>query len=273
MSPNREEGDDHEIYDAELSGDGDPWRQVLLDLQSDGSAVTGPWSPAARRALMGLVAVLLVLGTAWWWTGRPQETPMPVASSQAPIVIADGAALVNDATEGRSDTPVDTRVEAASSPTPTSERDSAPEVSMVVVHVAGQVRSPGIVRLPSGARVADAVAAAGGVTKPRAADSVNLARLVIDGEQILVGVGAVATSGAPGSAGHPLSPLPQSAIIDLNAATAEQLDTLPGIGPVLAERIVTWRTSNGRFRSIEELSEVSGIGDAVLESVRDLVRV
>lgn len=122
----------------------------------------------------------------------------------------------------------------------------------VTVHVAGAVKSPGLYELPLGSRVAEAVEAAGGVTKKSAADSVNLARELIDGEQILVGA-----SGSSAQAG-----------ISINSSSATQLEELPGIGPVLAERIVTHRTSNGPFTSIDQLGNVSGIGDSVLEQIR-----
>lgn len=237
-------------------GTGDPWQEVLLDLRRQGDVVTGPWTPSARRALIILIALVVLIGAGWWWTGRPQEVAMPAPA--AVEVIASG-------------TPI---------PTPTLEQTAKaaepPPVTTVVVHVAGQVKAPGLVRLPQGSRVADAVSAAGGVTRPRAADSVNLARPLVDGEQIVVGGTASsspATGPTAGSAGNPLSPLPASAVIDLNTATVEQLDSLPGIGPVIAARIITWRSTNGRFTSVDELSEVSGIGDAVLSSVRDLVRV
>jgi competence protein ComEA len=146
----------------------------------------------------------------------------------------------------------------------------------VVVHVTGLVARPGLVRLPLGARVADAIAEAGGVTRRRAADSVNLARVLADGEQVVVTLAAGAagaqrasTSGVP--AGTPMGPGPGS--VDLNMADARALEDLPGVGPVIAARIVAWRVANGAFRSVEELGEVSGIGDAVLAQVRDLVRV
>jgi competence protein ComEA len=155
----------------------------------------------------------------------------------------------------------------------------ASAVPQVVVHVTGLVARPGLVRLPPGSRVADAVAEAGGVTRRRAADTVNLARILTDGEQVVVGV-----PGAPGSAGSapsatssnnpPGNPLgPGSAPVDLNTATISALEGLPGVGPVIAARIVEWRTANGAFRTVEELGEVSGIGDAILAQVRGLVRV
>jgi len=138
--------------------------------------------------------------------------------------------------------------------------------------VAGTVVHPGIVTLSAGARVADAIAAAGGALPGADTSGVNLARLVVDGEQVLVGLPATAGAphaGAPGasSAGADAGPL------DLNAATLDELQDLPGVGPVLAQRIVDWRTANGRFNSVDELQEVSGIGEQRLADLRDRVRV
>ena len=132
---------------------------------------------------------------------------------------------------------------------------------------------PGLVRLPSGSRVADAIEAAGGVRRPRAADSVNLARVLVDGEQIVVSdspaAAAPASSGGGPTGGAAGTPL----VVDLNTASVDVLDSLPGVGPVLAARIIAWRTANGPFRSVDELGEVSGIGEAILGQVRPLVRV
>jgi competence protein ComEA len=130
------------------------------------------------------------------------------------------------------------------------------------VAVAGKVQSPGLVRLPAGSRVDDAVKAAGGPAEPGAVGLLNLARVLVDGEQVLVGV-----EPPPGSipAGGPTGAAPgggRGGLLDLNAATAAELDALPGIGPVLAQRIVDWRTQNGRFASVDQLREVTGIGEA-----------
>jgi competence protein ComEA len=140
----------------------------------------------------------------------------------------------------------------------------------VVVHVTGLVERPGLVRLPAGARVADAIAEAGGVTQRRAADSVNLARVLTDGEQVVVSLTPATAAPAPAAAAPAGAP---TAPVDLNAATPEALDALPGVGPVIAARIVAWRTTHGQFRSVEELGEVSGIGEAILAQLRPLVRV
>lgn len=149
----------------------------------------------------------------------------------------------------------------------------------VVVHVIGQVRKPGLVRLPSGARVADAIKAAGGATQGAELIALNLARLVTDGEQILVPKpGEVATApgaaGGPGPGGTPgTTGGGFSSVVNLNTADLASLDTLPGVGPVLAQRILDWRTEHGRFTSVDELGEVSGIGDKLMAQLRPKVRV
>jgi competence protein ComEA len=146
----------------------------------------------------------------------------------------------------------------------------------VVVDVAGRVRRPGVVDLPVGARVVDALRAAGGAVPGTDLTSLNLARPLVDGEQVAVGVEPADAAQQP--APHPgavqASPAPSPAeVVDLNAATLEQLDSLPGVGPVLAQRILDWRQEHGRFSSVEELGEVSGIGDARLADLRPRVRV
>jgi competence protein ComEA len=117
------------------------------------------------------------------------------------------------------------------------------------------------VRLKPGARVDDALRAAGGVLPGTSTQSLNLAAKVQDGERVLVG--AAATAGPAGG----------SALLDLNTATAQDFDALPGIGPVLADRIVAWRTEHGRFGSVDQLREVSGIGESKYQSLKAKVRV
>lgn len=140
----------------------------------------------------------------------------------------------------------------------------------VVVHVVGEVRRPGLVSVPPDARVADAVQEAGGPTEDADTAGLNLARAVVDGEQIRVPApGEDVPPPSTGGVGEPGG----AEVVDLNAATADGLEALPGVGPVLAERIVAHRDEHGPFTSVDELAEISGIGPSVLEQVRDLARV
>jgi competence protein ComEA len=145
------------------------------------------------------------------------------------------------------------------------------------VHVSGAVRTPGLYRLSDGARVVDAVAAAGGFADGAAKDAVNLARQVADGEQLVVPVAGAETPAphaAEGVPGGPGGPAAQAGTrLNLNSADAAALDALPRIGPALAARIVAWREQNGRFTSVDDLLAVPGIGEKMLESLRDLVTV
>ena len=197
------------------------------------------------RALAGIVGVLvlgLALGALLIWRGRPATEPVPPVQRMRPVVTVSPAA---------------TSTSAAS----------------LVVHVAGAVRRPGLVQLRAGARVADAVAAAGGPARNAELASVNLARPLVDGEQLVVlarghGPAVVAPPAAGGTGAGP-----SGGPIDLNSATLEQLDSLPGVGPVLAQRILDWRAQHGRFGSTDELREVSGIGEATFADIKPLVRV
>ena len=138
----------------------------------------------------------------------------------------------------------------------------------VTVHVVGEVRKPGVVQLPAGSRVVDAVKAAGGLRRGGELGGTNLARVLTDGERIEVGGQDAATAaGMGGPTGGSAGPL------DLNSATAEQLDALPGVGPVTAAKILAWRSTHDRFSVVDELAEVPGIGPKTLADLRPLVRV
>ena len=151
-----------------------------------------------------------------------------------------------------------------------STRTPAPSVAAIVVQVIGRVRNPGVYELPAGSRVTDAIDAAGGIRSGATSGRLNLARVLVDGEQIDVGRDTQAP--AP-SVAQPGTPTPSAGPLDLNAATSADLEALPGVGPVLAQRIVDWRTQNGPFPSVDVLGEVPGIGDVMLERLRPLVVV
>jgi len=158
-----------------------------------------------------------------------------------------------------------------------SAEESVAPVAEVVVHVVGAVTSPGVYSLPSGSRVSDAVAAAGGATGNAAEEGLNLARVVADGEQIRVltkaeleaGIQGGDTPAAVAGAGGATA----SGKVNLNRATAAELDSLPGVGPSTAQKIIADREANGPFKKIEDLMRVSGIGEKKFDSLKDLVTV
>lgn len=155
---------------------------------------------------------------------------------------------------------------------PVVSTSSAPAATaVVVVDVQGAVRRPGLVTLPAGARVADALAGAGGLKPGATTAGLNLARRVSDGEQVLVAVPGAAPPVVPGAGAS--AGTSAGSRLDLNLATLEQLDALPGVGPVTAQRILDWRDQHGRFASVDQLREVDGIGDKRFEALRDLVTV
>jgi competence protein ComEA len=135
----------------------------------------------------------------------------------------------------------------------------------IVVHVAGEVQEPGVYHLAAGSRVTDAVDRAGGVTARASPDAINLAATLADGQQVVVPAAAVSGRGAGATAGTATDP---DAPISLGTATAEQLDTIEGIGPVTAADIIEFRDEHGGLSSIDELDQLSGIGPATMEAVR-----
>jgi competence protein ComEA len=140
-------------------------------------------------------------------------------------------------------------------------------VATIEVHVAGWVGAPGVVELPEGAIVADAVAAAGGMRLGARADLVNLAAPLRSGDQVVIPGPDGADTGSGSASG------PGNGLISVNQATASELEALPGVGPVLAERIVAHREQVGGFDRVEDLLQVPGIGESKLAAIRDLVRV
>ncbi|MEU8545547.1 ComEA family DNA-binding protein [Streptomyces roseoverticillatus] len=214
--------------------------------------------PKTLAALAVVLAAACAFAAYHFLAGRPQtvrlparETPAVVAPSPPPVV---------------------------ASPSRTG--------GAVVVDVAGKVRRPGVLRLPPGSRVADALAAAGGARPGADTTGLNRARVLMDGEQIVVGAptgGQGGRGGGPaGPGGAPAQAPPSAAAagggpapsgpVSLNSATVEQLDALPGVGPVLARHILDYRTQHGGFRSVEELRKVNGIGSRRFTDLRPLVQ-
>ena len=213
---------------------------------------------AIALAAIAAIAVLFTIFTLM------RDTPAPVRAAKLPPVDA-----VASASRGPSSSP--------------TAKPSQP----VVVSVVGLVHSPGLVTLAPGARIADALKAAGGATDGADTIGLNMARQVGDGEQIVVGIAPVKgqppvlgssvssgspAPGAPGTTARPDKPA-RAEVVNLNTATVQQLDALPGVGPVTAAAIVAWRDANGKFTSVDQLGEVDGIGPARLEKLRSLVRV
>lgn len=255
--------------ESDADGDGEPDTSLSRWLpdttKPDGTA---GWVAAIRAdpgragvialAVVGVIAVLVTV-----FTLARDKTP-PIASAKLP--------------------PVEMVSSASPTPGPSSPKADGP----VVVSVVGLVNKPGLVTLAQGARIADALTAAGGALDGADLIGLNMARRVTDGEQVIVGI--VAAPGQPAAMGSSVSSGPATAgpanapqadgntsapggLVDLNAATVEELDTLPGVGPVTAAAIVAWRDANGRFSSVDQLGDVDGIGPARLEKLRDQVHV
>lgn len=237
------------------------------------SGVPVPGRHAARRGAPGpglgstrfgtshvlVVAVLAAvgLGITAWWAVRSQPEVVDAPAPVAPTDVEASRAGASPAVSGL-DGPT-----AAVSPT---------AAGTVTVDVAGRVRRPGIVELDVGARVVDAVAAAGGARRGVDLSSVNLARVLVDGEQIVVGAPGGAAGPGPPAASGPAGPV-GSTLVNINTASATELETLPEVGPVTAQAIITWREQHGGFTAIEELLEVDGIGDATLAQMAPHVTV
>ncbi|MBC7679791.1 MAG: helix-hairpin-helix domain-containing protein [Pseudorhodobacter sp.] len=218
--------------------DGDEARQERAAVSVLGLLRSGRVDPGRRGvlALVGVGLMAAVVAGAVLLRARPSEQPLVV-----PAVAGAGSA----------------------------SRPDAGSRGVLVVDVTGRVRHPGIVKLPDGSRVDDALRAAGGLLPGASTGLLNLAQKVMDGQQVLVGVppATVAASGTVAGSG------PTGGLLDLNAATVSDLDGLPGVGPVLAQRILDWRTEHARFASVDQLREVSGIGEAKYSSLKAKVRV
>ena len=226
-----------------------------------GSGLLDRWRTTVGPPQLTVLAVAVSLGlavTAWVVVrGAAEELPLPPVDASA------------------SDPPAATASPSALVPLPTAE--AGPEATAgdpeadLVVDVAGKVRRPGIAVLPAGSRVVDALKAAGGARPGVDLTPLNLARVLLDGEQILVGV---PTPSGVGAAAMPSGPpgAPQ-VLVNVNTADQATLETLPGVGPVTAQAILSWRQAHGGFSAVEELLEVDGIGEATLGQLAPLVTV
>lgn len=207
----------------------------------------------------------------WWRRGRPGRlierwTPsggavrrrLPVAMTIAIAVGAAVAIAITLSTSGHAELPPNLPAAQA-----TSVPSTPADAGSIVVSVVGRVAQPGLVTLPDGARVADALRAAGGPLPDVDLVALNLARRLSDGEQVSVGIAAPPDAGPGAPPGK----------LDLNTASLSQLDTLPGVGTVTAQRILDWRTKHGRFTSLDQLREVDGIGPARFAQLKGLVMV
>ena len=207
---------------------------------------------AARLRIVGGIVLLLLAAAVTWWLLRPPPAP----ATELSLPFASGDSL--------------------SSAAPASSTTTAAAPALVV-HAAGAVLSPGVVRLPAGARVADLLAAVGGPAADADLDRVNLAAPLADGQRVwFPRLGELAPPPVPGEGG-PAPPDGAAAAaagpLDLNAATAEQLEALPGVGPTIAAAIVEHRERTGPFRAVDDLLDVAGIGPSRLEQLRPLVTV
>jgi competence protein ComEA len=222
------------------------------------------WDPGRRGlAALGLAVVAVAAGTTWWVaTGSPHAMPVH-RTAPKPLPASMTSSIAGAPPDSTTATGT-----SAIAPTPPAS---------VVVDVAGKVRHPGVYTLSAGARVYEALRAAGGVRPGASTLALNMAAPVLDGEQIVVGIASVPpVVGAPPVTSAPApgsSPSTSGALIDLNTATLDQLEALPGVGPVLGQNILDWRNANGRFTSVDQLRDVSGIGDVRLAQLRPLVTI
>lgn len=307
-----EDGDDPD-QDAPVQGQDrpddtpDPTASAVVPLFSVPDSLRSVDLAVGGRAVRGLllvaVVLLLTLGGRWWWVNQ-QAAGVPVEQVAGPSVtttdgagpggtVTDGAGPDGTVTDGADPGPSGAEGDRAAPPGEGADRQGAErpgEEGSVVVHVIGHVHEPGVVRLPAGSRVIDAVRAAGGITDEADPASLNLARPVVDGEQVWVGapgeepppgvgpgvpgsgsggVGSSPGTGPSGAAGQGDPVL----VVDLNLAGQAELEELPGVGPVTAGNILAWREQHGRFTVVEELMEVSGIGEKTFEQLRPHVTV
>jgi competence protein ComEA len=227
------------------------WLQDRLPPSLQGRVQIG----TSHLTVIAVVVAAALAVTCWWVLRSGAGTTVP------PVAAMSATTSATSLVSPRLPSPV---APAAAATSPSAS-------STIIVDVAGKVRRPGIATLPLGARVVDAIKAAGGVRKGVSLHSLNLARVLVDGEQVVVGLPspagvAASAASAPQGGGGAATPM-----VNINTAGQSELETLPGVGPVTAASILQWRTENGAFSSVDELLEVSGIGDATLAEMAPFV--
>ena len=221
------------VYDSALTEDDEPAEPSVARFLPGGATVA---------ALIAVVVLIAAVGV--WRHAATREHSHTLAQSSSERAESGSASV-------------------AAGPSPSAPASAGGKADDVVVYVSGAVASPGVLTLPATSRVIDAITAAGGATPEADLESINLARVIVDGEQIRVGV--VGESPPPASAGTGTD---AQACVRLATATEAELQTLPGIGPALAQRIISYRATHPRLTSVEELDEVPGIGPSLIEKIR-----
>ena len=219
------------VYDSALTEDDEPAEPSVARFLPGGTTVA---------ALIAVVVLIAAVGV--WRHAATREHSQALAQSSSEGEESEAASVAAG---------------------PSAAPSSGEHPDDVVVYVSGAVASPGVLTLPATSRVIDAITAAGGAMPEADLESINLARIIVDGEQIRVGV--VGESPPPGSAGTGTD---AQACVRLATATETELQTLPGVGPALAQRIITYRATHPRLTSVEELDDVPGIGPSLIEKIR-----
>lgn len=222
------------VYDSALTEDDEPAEPSVARLLPGGASVA---------AL--IVVVVLIAAVGVWRHAVAREHSQALAQSSSEREESEAAAVAT-----------------GPSPSASASASAGDRTDAVVVYVSGAVASPGVLTLPASSRVIDAITAAGGATPEADLESINLARILVDGEQIRVGI----VGESPPAASE--AGTPAGTCVRLTTATEAELQTLPGIGPALAQRIISYRATHPRLSTVEELDDVPGIGPSLIEKIR-----
>lgn len=222
------------VYDSALTEDDEPAEPSVARLLPGGASVA---------AL--IVVVVLIAAVGVWRHAVAREHSQALAQSSSEREESEAAAVAT-----------------GPSPSAPASASAGDRTDAVVVYVSGAVASPGVLTLPASSRVIDAITAAGGATPEADLESINLARILVDGEQIRVGI----VGESPPAASE--AGTPAGTCVRLTTATESELQTLPGIGPALAQRIISYRATHPRLSTVEELDDVPGIGPSLIEKIR-----